>query len=74
MSKAVDAQQLLDNPLFIQAFDNTRENIVAQIEAGSFEDIPLMNQLTVSLQLLSSVKRQIQDEVNTGMLDEAELS
>ena len=69
MSKSAEAKQLLENPLFIQSFANVREAIVAQIENCPLENDKLSNQLMVSLQLLVSLKCDIENEIQINEED-----
>ena len=74
MSKAEESRQLLENPIFIEAFQNVREGVISQIEATPIDDAEARNQLGLQLAALSGVKFEIQSYIDTQMLDEDELS
>jgi len=69
--KAAEADQLLNNPMFIDAFVNVRENLVSQIEDVGLDQEAMSNQLMLCLQCLKQVKKMIVNEVNTGKLEQA---
>ena len=74
MSKAEESRQLLENPIFVEAFQNVREGVISQIEATPIDDAEARNQLGLQLAALSGVKFEIQSYIDTQMLDEDELS
>lgn len=67
--RAEQARQLLANPIFQEAFNNTREALIEQIEFTAITDKDYRNELGLSLQALAAVKTQINDQIQTAMLD-----
>lgn len=69
---AVEADQLLNNPLLKAALNEIEEDIVAQMKAAPMIGNPLANEyrdkLILSLQALELVKAQIHGYVITGQL------
>ncbi len=67
--RAGEAQNLLNNPLFNEVFDNVREAIITQIEDCPVIDSEARNELGLSLAALAGVKQQIIEHIETAMLD-----
>ena len=70
--KAGDAQQLLDNPIFNEAFANIREEIIIQLEILPPDHDRIRDELVISLQMIRALHQRIQDYVDTDMLNEDE--
>ncbi len=70
--RAGEAQNLLNNPLFNEVFDNVREAIITQIEDCPVIDSEARNELGLSLAALAGVKQQIIEHIETAMLDNPE--
>ncbi len=66
------ARQLLENPLFIEAFNNVREGVILQIEESNIIDKDYRNELGLQLSALAGVKLAIEDYINTQRLDDDE--
>ncbi len=66
------ARQLLENPLFIEAFKHVRESVVLQIEDTSIMSKDERNELGLLLVALAGVKLAIEDYINTQRLDDDE--
>jgi len=67
--RAADASQLKANPLFNECFDNVREALIAQIELAPIDNPALRNELGLGLAMLSGVRSQIQEYIETAQLD-----
>ena len=72
MSKAADAQQLLDNPIFQEIFGNVREGLVQAIEDCPIDNDKKRNQLMLSLQLLRELKGEVEVIISDGLMEESE--
>jgi hypothetical protein len=69
LSNPEAARQLLENPLFIEAFDTVREGVIAHIEELPLVESEERNQAGLQLVALAGVKASIIDYINTGKLD-----
>ena len=69
--EAQEASQLINHPRFIQAWSNVRERIVSQLENTPMGEDEMRTELVVSLQVLKSVKQDIENDINTSALDDA---
>ncbi len=67
--KAAEARQLLENPRLIQAFENVKNNIVANLESVPVNDEPARLQLVVSLQVLKAIQKDIQNDITDNVVD-----
>lgn len=67
--RAADASQLQANPMFNECFDNVREALIAQIEVAPIDNPGLRNELGLGLAMLSGVRSQIQEYIETAQLD-----
>ncbi len=63
MSDSKEAEYLLTNPRFKQAFANVRENIVNQLEHVDIGNEAGRLELVVSLQVLRAIKQDIKNDI-----------
>jgi hypothetical protein len=70
ISRGMEAELLLKNELFREAFDKTRQSIIDAMANSAFGDEKTHNHLVISLQLLNRVERCIKTVVETGKLAE----
>lgn len=68
--RAAEAQQLLDNPILNEAIDNIRERIISQLISTTAEDTNYRQELIVALQVQNTFKSNLQDDINTVLLDQ----
>jgi hypothetical protein len=68
ISRGMEAELLLKNELFREAFDKTRQGIIDAMANSAFGDEKTHNHLVISLQLLNRVERCIKTVVETGKL------
>lgn len=61
--KSAEAQALLNNQMFVDAFANVREMLVQQLEFCPLDNEVYRNQLVLSLQLLIQVKQDIENHI-----------
>jgi len=61
------ANQLLNDPLLVKAFDDVKAGIVKQIEDSNFRQTKEREQAYQMLRALSAVKGQIESHVRTAM-------
>ena len=69
--KADRAKQLLDDPVFNAAIADVREHLVARIEASAAGDIDDQHTLSLSLQILKTIKLQLARYTDEIVLDNA---
>lgn len=65
-----EAQQLLENPLLVQAFDTIERNLMTQLRTVPLTDKALEREMVRTLQVLHKVKEQIEQVVVTGRIAE----
>lgn len=63
------AQQVLNNPVFQEAFEEILEGITEAIASAAVEDAELRNQLGLQLACARSFKEQLFEIINTAKLD-----
>lgn len=68
------AKTILEDPLYILAFDGLRESIISKIEDCPLQDNEIRDKLMLSLQLLKQIKRSFQTTMETGQLAEIQLT
>jgi hypothetical protein len=62
------AQQILDNPVYKDAIERVRENIVSSMTNSAIGDEKTHNRLVIALQLLNQINKQLTDVMQTGKL------
>jgi len=62
------AAQILDNPVYKDAIERVRENIVSSMTASPLGDEKTHNRLVIALQLLNQINKQLTDVMQTGKL------
>jgi len=62
------AKQLVESSLFIEAFDDTRNKLIEEIESCPMKDDEYRTKLVLSLQLLKNIKGAITTHIETGKL------
>ncbi len=67
--KAMEADSLLKNELFDQAFTDLREAFIQANEDNPVKDDQMRDKLMLSLQVLKGIRRQIESHIVTGQLE-----
>ena len=62
------AQQILDNPVYKDAIERVRENIVSSMTNSAIGDEKTHNRSVIALQLLNQINKQLTDVMQTGKL------
>ena len=62
------AAQILDNPVYKDAIERVRENIVNSMTTSPIGDEKTHNRLVIALQLLNQINKQLTDVMQTGKL------
>ena len=62
------AAQILDNPVYKDAIERVRENIVNSMTNSAIGDEKTHNRLVIALQLLNQINKQLTDVMTTGKL------
>lgn len=70
IAKAEKADRILQDPLFIEAFENTRQAIFAQIERTPIRDDEGLKHLRLCLKLLTDVRANLVAVLNDGKVEE----
>lgn len=66
---ALDAQMILDHPIFIQAFEKVRESYIMTIESGDISDETMRDKLMLGLQNLVAIKGQLESHIVNAQLE-----
>lgn len=69
--RADRAKQILDDPVFNQAFGDIREGYVRELERLELCDMEKEHELTLRLQTLKKVRLQLISYTNEAMVDNA---
>lgn len=72
--RAAEAAQLLENPLFKQAFDAAEKSILDQMDEVKMRDVEMHTRLILAWQVLGIVKGEIARFVNTGDMAKMQLA
>jgi hypothetical protein len=68
IKRGEEADRILKNPLFVNAFDNIRESIINSMSQSAFGDAETHNRLVIAMQLLSQIEKQFKDHIATGKM------
>lgn len=72
--RATGARQLLENEMFVEAFDAVEKHLHMQAIGCDSDNAQKALRIVISQQLLAGVKREIQRIVNDGVVAEVQLS
>ena len=72
--RATDAKQLLENKLFVDAFDAVQNHLNMAALTCDPDNAEKARRIVISQQLLAAVKREITRVVNDGAMAEVQLS
>jgi len=68
IKRGEEADRILKNPLFIEAFENVRESIINSMAQSAFGDAQTHNRLVIAMQLLSQIEKRFKDHIATGKM------
>ena len=68
IKRGEEADRILKNPLFIDAFENVRESIINSMAQSAFGDAQTHNRLVIAMQLLSQIEKRFKDHIATGKM------
>ena len=71
--KGADAQHLLDNPLFVGAFKAVGDYVESKALTCNPDDKEATQRIVITKQLLAAIKREIERQVEDGLIAEAQL-
>lgn len=66
--KGEEAKLLIENPIFKEAINQVRDGIVNSLTTSALGDSVLHNRLTIALQLLGQIEKQIKTHIETGKM------
>jgi len=69
--RGIEAKQLLDNPLFRQAFEGVRQKLLERLEETAIGDVDTQHQLTLCLQTVKQVRKYLENWIRDGELEAA---
>ena len=69
--RADRAKQILDDPVFVCAIADIREQLVAKLESCPVSDVDAQHDLTLTLQLLKQLRTQLARYCDEIVLDNA---
>ena len=72
--RATDAKQLLENPLFTEAWEAVEGHLNMQALSCSPDDATKCQRIVISQQLLAAVKREIQRVVTDGQVAQVQIA
>lgn len=72
--RAADAKQLLENPMFVEAWAAVEKHLNMQALTCDSDNAQKALRIVISQQLLAGVKREIQRIVTDGVVAEVQLS
>lgn len=73
IERAEKAQRILTDPIFVEAFENTRQAIFQKIEQTPIRDDEGLKHLRLSLKLLQDVRANLTAVLNDGKIEEYRL-
>jgi len=68
IKRGEEADRILKNPLFIDAFESVRESIINSMAQSAFGDAQTHNRLVIAMQLLAQIEKQLKDHIATGKM------
>jgi hypothetical protein len=71
VERANQATRLLNDPTLVRAFEGVRQALLVKLEDIPLVDRDLQHEITVSLQLLKQLKRQLVTWVTDGQIEVA---
>ena len=72
--RATDARQLLENPLFVEAFDAVEKHLNMAALSCDPDNKEKAQRIVISQQLLAGVKREIQRIVTDGTVAQVQMN
>jgi hypothetical protein len=72
VTRGENAKQLLENELYIEAFDIVKSGLVKSMESSALGDEITHNRLVIALQLLNQLNKALEDVMITGQFKEIE--
>ena len=73
IERAQKAERILTDPIFVEAFENTRQAIFQKIEQTPIRDDEGLKHLRLSLKLLQDVRANLTAVLNDGKIEEYRL-
>ena len=74
LSRGIRAQELLDNPLLIEAFEAVEDDILRQMDEVNQRDVDMHTRLILAKQILHHLRRHIKSHITTGKMARTMLS
>ena len=68
VKRGEQAAVILENPVYQEAINKVKENIVNTMATSPLGDEKTHNRLVIALQLLNQIEKQLTDVMNTGKL------
>ena len=69
IKRGEEAKRLIENPLFIEAFDSVKNSLVDSISRSGLGDEKTHHNLAIALQLLAQIRRVFVEQVETGEME-----
>lgn len=66
VKRGEDAERLINNPLYIEAFDSVRQGILTAMRDSAFGDERTHHNLVIALQVLEKIDKHLTDVMKTG--------
>ena len=68
------AAEVLNNELYIEAFNKVREGIIQSMAVSPLGDAETHNRLVIAMQLLNQIEKSLKDVVQTGKMSAMQTS
>jgi len=68
VKRGEQAAVILENPVYQEAIQKVKDNIVTSMTTSPLGDEKTHNRLVIALQLLNQIDKQLTDVMNTGKL------
>ena len=69
LERSARAKELLENPVFKEAFSAVRNELISGIETCPIGDVDMQHDLTLSLQLMKRIRGKLERWVEDGKLE-----
>ena len=74
IKKGEQAQKVLDNTVYQEAFTHVRNNIIEAMQASPLSDDVTHNRLVIALQTLNQIQRALTEVMQTGKMAQIQVN
>lgn len=69
-----EAKRIIEHPIFKESVQKVRDGIISAMERSPMGDTHTHNKLCITLQLLKSLEKHLEDVITTGRMAEIQTS